>query len=366
MKRKNDVFAQLIVGGFMIALIVMLGYFTIAVSGVELFGGRHRRPVRIAFEHVGGLKDHDNVMYRGTKVGTVERVEVTGTNLVVNALVDDGIVLRTGYRVVVCNTSMLGGTFMQLEEGEGETIDPFTTMLAGEPPTDWMQDVACIAKNLRELTSSPEIKSMITNFAAAGVKARAVCDKIEAMVAKVERGEGTVGKLLSSDETIYNDLKAAADDVKATVADAKATAADARAAVADVKTSVPDIKATFSNAKTTFEDAKATFANAKEISARLNREQTFADLEAGVAAFRKATESFDLKETVAKANALLDNLNAVSTDLRTGKGTLGKLAQDPKLYDEIDGLIRDVRQVIDNYRDTTPISTFSSLATGAL
>ena len=27
---------------------------------------------------------------------------------------------------------------------------------------------------------------------------------------------------------------------------------------------------------------------------------------------------------------------------------------------------KDVRQVLDNYRDTTPISTFSSLATGAL
>lgn len=36
------------------------------------------------------------------------------------------------------------------------------------------------------------------------------------------------------------------------------------------------------------------------------------------------------------------------------------------MYDEIDGIIRDARQVLDNYRDTTPISTFSSLATGAL
>jgi hypothetical protein len=36
------------------------------------------------------------------------------------------------------------------------------------------------------------------------------------------------------------------------------------------------------------------------------------------------------------------------------------------LHDELSGLIRDVRQVVDNYRDATPISTFSSLATGAL
>ena len=38
---------------------------------------------------------------------------------------------------------------------------------------------------------------------------------------------------------------------------------------------------------------------------------------------------------------------------------------DGALYKEVDGLVRDIRQVIDNYRDTTPISTFTSLATGA-
>ena len=345
MKRKNDLFSQLIVGGFMSALIVMLGYFTIAVSGVELFTGRNRKPIRIAFGHVGGLKDHDNVMYRGTKVGTVERVEVTPTNLVVNALVDEGVVLRTGYRVSVCNTSMLGGNFMQLEEGEGEKIEVFNTLLKGETPTDWMQDVARIAKNLNDITSSAEVKVMLTNFAAASAKARAVCDKIQLVVDRVERGEGTMGKLLSSDDSVYNEIKA--------------TAENAKKMVDDVKDAVPDMKATFA-------DAKATFANAKEISAKLNRDQTFADLEAGVAAFRKATESFDMKETMAKADQLLENLNAVAADLKAGKGTMGKLINDPKMYDEVDGLIRDVRQVIDNYRDTTPISTFSSLATGAL
>ena len=35
-------------------------------------------------------------------------------------------------------------------------------------------------------------------------------------------------------------------------------------------------------------------------------------------------------------------------------------------YRVIKGLVQDVRQTVDNYRDTTPISTFSSLATGAL
>ena len=56
----------------------------------------------------------------------------------------------------------------------------------------------------------------------------------------------------------------------------------------------------------------------------------------------------------------------VSEKLKNGEGTLGKLATDSSMYDEVQGVIKDVRQVLDNYRDTTPISTFGSLIMGGL
>lgn len=337
MKRKNETFTQLVVGFFMITLMLLLAYFTIVVSGVDLMTGRSRVSVTVVFDQVGGLKDHDSVMYRGTKVGAVEHVAVTPSNLVVTALVDGGVVLRSGCSASVCNLSMLGGNYLLLEEGEGEVVDLSGVVVRGETPTDWMRDVARIAKNLNELTSGPELKAMITNFQAVGAKASAIADrvsafagrlesfskradeisdKVYAVVDRVERGEGTVGKLLSGDDTVYRDLK-------------------------------------------------DTMTNAREISGRINHGKAIDDLEAGIAAFRKAAEGFDSKETMAKANKLIDSLNAVADNLREGKGTLGRLAKDPELYDEVNGLVRDIRQVIDNYRDTTPISTFSSLALGA-
>ena len=337
MKRKNEKFKQAVVGSFMASLIVLLAYFTIVVSGVDLLTGRSRVPVRVVFSSVGGLKDHDNVMYRGTKVGTVDHVAVTPSNLVVTAVIDGSVVLRSGCSASVCSLSMLGGNYLLLEEGEGEPVDISEVVIVGETPTDWMRDVARIARNLDELTSSPELKSMITNFNTVGVKACAIADRVanfadrlEAFAAKaddisakvgnvvdrVERGEGTVGRLLSSDDTVYNDIK-------------------------------------------------ETMANARDISGRLRNGSSLDDLEAGIAAFRKSAEGFDAKDLLAKANGLLDSLNAVAADIRDGNGTLGRLAKDPKLYEEVEGLMRDVRQVIDNYRDTTPISTFSSLAVGA-
>ena len=85
-----------------------------------------------------------------------------------------------------------------------------------------------------------------------------------------------------------------------------------------------------------------------------------------MAAFQKACESFDAKQVMDSASVLLANLNATAERLKDGDGTLGKLINDPELYNEVNALAKDVRQVLDNFRDTTPISTFGSLIMGGL
>ena len=335
--RKSEAFTQGVVGVFMLTVLLLMGYFTIVISGVDVLSGHHRVPVRIAFAQVGGLKERDNVMYRGTKVGVVERVDVTPSNLVVIARIDANVILRDSCRASVCNLSMLGGSYLRLEEGEGEARDLETTLFAGETPTDWMDDVRRIASSVSGFVSGPELRVIVTNAVAASEKAREFAedakrmtadvqafvdkanrfaDKAVAMADRVERGEGMVGKLLSSDDTVYNDLK-------------------------------------------------ETMSNAKEISSKVNRDKMFDDLEAGIAAFRKAAEEFDAKGMSEKGDALLADLGVVAERLKNGEGTLGRLSNDPALYEEVKGLMKDVRQIVDNYRDTTPISTFTSLATGA-
>ena len=336
--RKSEAFTQGVVGVFMLTVLLLMGYFTIVISGVDVLSGRHRVPVRVAFSQVGGLKDRDNVMYRGTKVGVVERVEVTPSNLVVTARIDSNVILREGYSATVCSLSMLGGTYLRLDEGEGESLDLETTLFRGVTPTDWMDDLRQIASTVNGFVSGPEIGVIVTNAVEASEKAREFAedakrmaddvkafidkanrfaDKAVAVADRVERGEGMVGKLLSSDDTVYDDFK-------------------------------------------------ETMANAKEISAKVNRDKVFDDLEAGIAAFRKAAEEFDAKGMSEKGAALLADLGVVAERLKNGEGTLGRLSNDTELYDEVKGLMKDVREVVDNYRDTTPISTFTSLATGAL
>ncbi|MBO6167501.1 MAG: MCE family protein [Kiritimatiellae bacterium] len=362
--KKKDVFSEFIVGLFMIAVLGLLVYFTIVISGVDVLQGRQKVVARVLFTDVGGLKDHDNVMYRGTKVGTVERVNLSPTNLVVVMEINKDVVLRESCRIAVCNLSMLGGNYLLLEEGEGEILPLETTLFTGETPTDWMQDVSKIAKDIRNLTSGGELKGIVTNIEVASGKVLAIADR-------VERGEGTLGKLLSSDDSLYV-------EVADTVTEVKGTFANANKIVERVEKGEGTVGKLLSSDDTVYRDLQRTLASAGDIADKINRGEGVLgrlvskddplgrELDDAVAAFRKACESVDAKDVIASAEKLLANLNDVAEKLKTGDGTLGKLINETELYDEIQGLAKDVRQTLDNFRDTTPISTFGSLIMGGL
>jgi phospholipid/cholesterol/gamma-HCH transport system substrate-binding protein len=390
MSRKNgDVFSEVVVGIFMVAVIALLGYFTIVISGVDVMFGRKRATATIAFKDVGGLKERDNVIYRGMKVGTVDKITLGASNILVQASVDDDVVLRQSYRVSVAALSLLGGNYLLLEEGAGEPLALATTVFRGEPPVDWMRDLGAIARNLNDLTSDGNVRSIVTNF-------EATAANLNAIVARVERGEGTIGQLLSTNETLYADLSS-------TLASAKAAATNIAMIAMRVERGEgtigkllstndsvhADISAALVSAREALDTVKSAARNVDTIAARVERgegtvgqllstnEVIYADLKASLANIRKVTDDLKGGQGLAgrlvydkklgeDASQLLENLNGVSERLAKGSGTLGKLMTDQELYNEVNALIKDVRQIVDNYRDTTPVSTFGSLIMGGL
>ena len=197
MSRKNrDVFSEMVVGIFMVAVLALLAYFTIVISGVDLLMGRAKASATIVFRDVGGLKERDSVMYRGMKVGAVERIVLGPSNITVRVKVDSDVTIRETGQASVSALSLLGGNYLLLEEGTGKPLPLETTVFHGEPPVDWMRDLGEIARNLNDLTSDGNLRNIVTNF-------EETAKNLNIIVARVERGEGTVGKLLSPDCTLF-------------------------------------------------------------------------------------------------------------------------------------------------------------------
>lgn len=383
MSRKNrDVFSEMVVGVFMVAVLALLAYFTIVISGVDMLMGRAKATATIVFRDVGGLKERDSVMYRGMKVGAVERIELGASNITVRARVDSDVVIRETGKAAVAALSLLGGNYLLLEEGSGRPMPLEGTVFRGEPPVDWMRDLGAIARNLNDLTSEGRLKNIVTNF-------EETARNLNRIVARVERGEGTVGRLLSPDDTFYGDLTNTVGRAKETFGNAAAVSARLEKGEGTLGKLLSKDETAYGDLTNAVASIKATFAHAAAVAERLEKgegtlgrllakdDALWGDLTNTVASIRSAAEKLkrgegllgkimDDRELADNATKLVENLKAVSDKLAKGEGTLGKLASDREMYDEVNALIKDVRQIVDNYRDTTPISTFGSLIMGGL
>ena len=376
MKKSADFFSEFIVGIFMLSVLALLVYFTIVISGVDIFRGREKVSATIVFADVGGLKERDNVMYRGMKVGTVERIDLDSEGARVTVNIDDDVVMRETGKVSVASLSLLGGNYLLMEEGTGE-VKPLTeTVFSGERPVDWMRDLGAIANNLSELTSRGELKSIITNIDATVISVRKV-------VERVEQGQGTLGKLLGPDETVYDDIKSTMSGLSAVAGRLEREEGTIGKLLGSDETVYEDIKRTMANASTLTERLAS-------VSDRLERGEgllgkmlssedggLYADVRSAVADIKSFTAKLDSGEGLIgrlvsdkaladDASRLMADLASVASRLEKGEGTLGRLVSDASLYEEVSGLVKDIRQIVDNYRDTAPITTFGSLMMGGL
>ncbi|MCL1920989.1 MAG: MlaD family protein [Kiritimatiellaeota bacterium] len=367
-KSGSEVVGELFVGMFMVAVLGVLFYFTVIISGKDLLSGKRSVPVEVTFADVGGLKVRDSVVMRGMVVGSVSEMRIERDHVRVRLSLNPDVTFREGYQIDVRATSLLGGNNLVIEEGGGAAL-PQDAALVGHPPSNWMRDLGEVVSNLREATSGEHLKNTVANLEEAS-------ESLKHLIARVDSGKGTLGKLFSDDETLYDDLSASVANIKAITEklnggegsiarllnDDGGVYDDLRGTVANVK-SISDrlekgegtIGRLLSSDDSLYNDLQETMANLKGFTARLEQG------EGSLGMLLKDDNKIynDIEATVA-------NLKTVSERLANGEGTLGKLSADDQLYNDVHGLIKDVRQTVDNFRDTMPITAFTSLLTGAL
>lgn len=285
---------EIVVGSFMVMVLLGLGYFTIILSRETWFTPKHQ--YEVVFRDVMGLREGDNVVVCGMTVGKVKMLELLEDGVHVVASLDAPVRMHEGYRVTIVTTSILGGRYLQIEEGpESAPRLPDGAVFRGAPPYDLMADAAELINAAKQAAVEGGI---ITNL-------QSMADQLHEIVSRVNAGEGTLGKLLSADDTLYRDLSEAV-------------------------------------------------ASAKTIASRL---------EAGEGTLGRLMSQDDaVYEDLA---ATLASLRSITARIESGEGLLGRLVQDDALYGEIEGVVGEVRATVDDLRETTPVVTFTSIFFGA-
>ena len=327
MKFKKQIFIESMVGLFSFAVIAALFMLTVVLSQDALF--RSERPMEILFDNAMGLRVGDVVSARGVTVGKVKRIALQEDGVHVLVLLTMPVHLRDDYRIQVLPTSVLGGRYLNIDEGFHDSAplrDP-PELLRGSPSPDLISSATATVEDIRKALNDGVLDDFKVTMAS-----------IRKISARLADGEGTLGKLLA-DDAVYGDVQR----IAANLGEVSAKLAQGEGTLGKLL-----------NDGQLYADAQATAENLKVVSERLAKGegtlgqllspdgQASADLGATLAAFRQVSES------VAK-----------------GEGTLGKLLADDELYLQFQGLLREGRAALDDMRETSPVTTFTSIFFGA-
>jgi phospholipid/cholesterol/gamma-HCH transport system substrate-binding protein len=306
-KYNKDLSIEVLVGFFMFIILIALGVFTIILSRQNFLQKRY--PVAVTFAEVSGLREGDPVFLRGMKVGVVNATVLENHHVVVRADLDVPVEFREGYKVEVVASSMLGGKQLKIDEGPLSGLPlPEGSRIAGTEPTDILEELGAAVAGIREMTD------------------------------QVSSGKGTLGKLINED-AVYNSLQ----ETLANLRDVSAKLVKGEGTVGKLL-----------NDETVYTDLQATMSNLKDVSGRLaNGEGTLGKL---------LSKDDQLYQDI---SATMTNLRTITDKVGSGEGTLGKLVNDDRIYVEAEKLLGELRAAIDDMRETSPVTTFSTVLFGA-
>jgi phospholipid/cholesterol/gamma-HCH transport system substrate-binding protein len=277
-QHKQLTWNELRVGLFVLVglLILAVGIFYVTAPG--FLGPKYR--IITYLPEASGLADGAPVRIDGVEVGNVEtkRLVPQSTTHPVDKNKNIEIVLRVDKRfqnyvltdsvASVVTAGLLGDKYVNVTRGFSGAIINDGQEIQGVEEKD--------------------VKEVMARSSEVLVSLQQVSKTVQSLLDGIQKGQGSLGKLLR-DETAYNNLN----------------------------------------------------------SLLANGNKLVTDIQAGQGTVGKL---FTSDEIYNKANTAIDNLNGIVTDVRAGKGSLGKLLYDPSLYDEAKRALANGNSMIDDAR----------------
>jgi phospholipid/cholesterol/gamma-HCH transport system substrate-binding protein len=316
MPRTKTTLSQLRVGILALATIAILIIFILSVTGdISLFKKTMIMTTKLSAAE--GLKKGDEVRLAGKLIGKVEEVGFTGVPATANdktILVtmrldanETGDRIRGDSRAILAQQGFLGDRVIDIVPGT----------LAEPPLGNGAEIPSADQAGLAQVFAGAN--DILTQFNTVGKQLQEVMDNIN-------RGEGTVGKLLH-DDTIYVNLNR--------------TVLESQALIKRIQEGNGTMGRLI-NDPALYNDVRASINELKAVAA---------DLQAGkgtAGRLLKDEQMYNqLNDTIAKANKAVDKLDTVVADLQAGKGTVGKLLKDEALHNEIQSAVASMRNVTD-------------------
>src|SRR6478609_928758 len=264
------------------------------------------------FDNANGLREGAPVRLAGVDIGNVTKILVVHDPTKQLTPVEVTMKVNTRYLFSLRKDSL---TLLSTAGVLGETyinIDSSQSKLAQAQDGDVLPS--------REV---PDFGDMVRSGQGTLQNMDALLKRLDRIVAFVESGQGSVGKLLY-DPTLYNRLNATVSEFQGLVNQ-----------VAQGKGSAGK----FLKDPVLYDNANATIANVRKLTD---------DVNAGKGPIGMLAKD---EEFARKLRNTMDKLSAISDRLEAGEGSAGKLLRDPSLYNNADQMLVETRSLVKSIRE---------------
>lgn len=221
------------VGLFIFLAFVLLAIVVFSIS--DFYGFAPGYELKVIFDSASGIEPGAPVRLAGVVVGEVRQVAVTVNEAEAKTQAELLVWLKDFARleedaVAYVNTSgLIGERYLEMVPGSrggrilkaGETLRGRNTVAMAQFLNTGYEVVAQLNKTIAAIHSivgdeetRSALKGTVTNSQEVTASLKTLIDNTNALVEKIKKGEGTVGRFLTEDE-IYRDIQATVKDIKA-------------------------------------------------------------------------------------------------------------------------------------------------------
>jgi len=327
---------------FALAMIAAFILFEM-VGGSSLFQrGYH---LNGAFNNVQELKEGDPVKMAGVEVGRVEKIGFDNDKVKVTMKIKDGIAIKTDSKATVKFAGLMGQNFVSINLGAAPTKfeDNGTIQTAEQADLSAimakLDNVATGIENVTKTFSGDSLQNVLgpmTDFLKQNnPKIGIILGNMQNISTQMAEGKGTVGKLLM-DDSLFIQATNAITSLTATADEVKATVTQARSIV--------------DNANRAIGQAEGALVDARKV---VN------DINDGKGSLGKLMKD---EKLYAETTTAMTNLKEILQKINQGQGSVGKLVNDESFYKNVKMTLQKVEKVTEGLEDTGPLSVLGTAA----
>lgn len=363
---------------FKVGLFIFLGlviFFVFVFSKGKILGGRGY-DIKVVYNYVGGLDPGAPVRVSGYKVGEVKNIELSmeqdSPRIIVTIRIKPEVRLGRHSRFMVRNYGIIGEKYLEImstglkdkpliepnETVKGEDPLPLERFLnAGE---DILKNLNTLLVSLNNITGDKQLKQEITNVISSAnktlTKASDTLDSFKLLASNWNNTSIEINKTIAEIKPGLTYLISNAGEVSSEI---NQIVTDNREKITnivsglervtnEIEKDLPEMSIGLKKASETF---VKTGENMNNFIEKIENQGFFADLisdtqiadeiKQTIKSLQQTSKEIDI--AFLKLGYVSEQISSVISDIRSGKGTIGKLVAKDELYNQIFDMVQDLK-----------------------